>query len=40
MTIFLIDRYLEVDGLMLKRSRFQLLGVTAMFTASKVNGNN
>jgi len=36
MTIFLIDRYLQVDGLMLKRSRFQLLGVTAMFTASKV----
>jgi len=36
MTIFLIDRYLQAEGLTVKRNRFQLLGVTAMFTASKV----
>lgn len=36
MTIFIIDRYLQVDGLLIKRNKFQLLGVTAMFTASKV----
>jgi len=35
MTIFLIDRYLQVEGHGLKRTKFQLLGVTAMFTASK-----
>jgi len=36
MTIFMIDRYLQAEGLTVKRNRFQLLGVTAMFTASKV----
>jgi len=36
MTIFLIDRYLQVEGLTLKRNKFQLLGVSAMFIASKV----
>jgi len=36
MTIFIIDRYLQADGLHLKRNKFQLLGVTCMFTASKV----
>merc|ERR1711962_1774439 len=34
MTIFLIDRYLQAEGLTVKRNRFQLLGVTAMFTAT------
>ena len=36
MTIFLIDRYLQVEGLTLKRDQLQLVGVTAMFTACKV----
>jgi hypothetical protein len=36
MAISLIDRYLQVDGLSLKRNRFQLIGVSAMFIASKV----
>lgn len=36
MTIYIIDRYLQADGLTIRRNRFQLLGVTAMFTASKV----
>jgi len=36
MTIFIIDRYLQAEGLHLKRNKFQLLGVTCMFTASKI----
>merc|ERR1712002_500283 len=36
MTVFIIDRYLQTEGLHLKRNKFQLLGVTCMFTASKV----
>jgi len=36
MTVFIIDRYLQAEGLHLKRNKFQLLGVTCMFTASKV----
>merc|ERR1712121_599720 len=36
MTIFIIDRFLQAEGLHLKRNKFQLLGVTCMFTASKV----
>ena len=36
MTIFLIDRYLQAEGLTLKRDQLQLVGVTAMFTACKV----
>jgi len=36
MTIFIIDRYLMLDGMSVKRGKFQLLGVAAMFTASKV----
>jgi len=36
MTIFMIDRYLMLDGMSMKRGKFQLLGVAAMFTASKV----
>ena len=37
MAIFIIDRYLQVEGLTLKRNRFQLIGVSAMFIASKVS---
>ena len=37
MTIFIIDRFLQAEGLSLKRNRFQLLGVSAMFIASKVS---
>jgi len=36
MTIYIIDRYMTLDGMSIKRSKFQLLGVAAMFTASKV----
>jgi len=36
MTVFIIDRYLSLDGMSVKRGKFQLLGVSAMFTASKV----
>jgi len=36
MTIFIIDRYLMLDGMSVKRGKFQLLGVSAMFLASKV----
>eukprot|EP00088_Acartia_fossae_P026546 TRINITY_DN2736_c0_g1_i5.p1 TRINITY_DN2736_c0_g1~~TRINITY_DN2736_c0_g1_i5.p1 ORF type:complete len:365 (-),score=46.79 TRINITY_DN2736_c0_g1_i5:497-1591(-) len=37
MAIFIIDLYLQSpEGLNLKRSKLQLLGVTAMFTASKI----
>ena len=37
MAIFIIDRYLQIEGLTLKRNRFQLIGVSAMFIASKVS---
>ena len=37
MAIFIIDRFLQVEGLTLKRNRFQLIGVSAMFIASKVS---
>jgi len=36
MTIYIIDRYMTLDGMSIRRSKFQLLGVAAMFTASKV----
>jgi len=36
MTVFIIDRYLTLDGMSVKRGKFQLLGVAAMFVASKV----
>jgi len=36
LTIFMIDKFLESDGVTIKRSRLQLVGVSAMFTASKV----
>jgi len=36
MTVAIIDRFLQVDGLTIRRNKLQLVGVTAMFIASKV----
>ncbi len=36
LTIYMIDKFLESEGLTIKRNRLQLVGVAAMFTASKV----
>jgi len=36
LTIFLLDRYMQLDGINVKRDGYQLVGVTAMFTASKI----
>jgi hypothetical protein len=36
MSVFILDCYLQVDGLWLKRNQLQLVGVTSMFIASKV----
>eukprot|EP00092_Neocalanus_flemingeri_P001500 GFUD01001601.1.p1 GENE.GFUD01001601.1~~GFUD01001601.1.p1 ORF type:complete len:387 (-),score=93.99 GFUD01001601.1:167-1327(-) len=36
MTIYIIDKYLQVEGLTIKRNKLQLVGVSAMFIASKV----
>lgn len=36
LTIYLLDRYMQLDGRNVKRNRYQLVGVTAMFTASKI----
>jgi len=36
MTVFIIDCFLQAEGLLLKRNQLQLVGVTAMFIASKV----
>jgi len=36
MTIFLIDRYLQAEGKTVKRDQLQLVGVTSMFIACKV----
>jgi len=35
-TIYIIDRYLQQEGMHVKRNKLQLVGVTAMFLASKV----
>jgi len=35
-TIYIIDRYLQQEGVHVKRNKLQLVGVTAMFLASKV----
>merc|ERR1711970_369790 len=35
LAIFLLDRFMQLDGVHIKRSRYQLVGVTALFTASK-----
>jgi len=36
MTVFIVDCFLQAEGLLLKRTQLQLVGVTAMFLASKV----
>merc|ERR1712059_91979 len=36
MTVFIVDCFLQAEGLLLKRNQLQLVGVTAMFLASKV----
>jgi len=36
MTVAIIDRFLQVEGLTIRRNKLQLVGVTAMFIASKV----
>jgi len=36
LTIFMLDRYMQLDGCYVKRNRYQLVGVTALFTASKI----
>jgi len=36
LTIFMLDRYMQLDGINIKRNRYQLVGVTALFTASKI----
>lgn len=36
MTVYIIDKYLQVEGLTIRRNKLQLLGVSAMFIASKV----
>jgi cyclin B len=35
LTIAILDRFLSLDGLRVKRQKLQLVGVTAMFIASK-----
>jgi len=36
MTIFIIDKFLQVEGFTVRRNKLQLVGVSAMFIASKV----
>lgn len=36
LTIFMIDKFLQTEGPAIKRNKLQLVGVAAMFTASKV----
>merc|ERR1719425_47230 len=36
MTVYIIDKYLQAEGLTIRRNKLQLLGVSAMFIASKV----
>lgn len=36
MTVAIIDRFLQVEGFTIRRNKLQLVGVTAMFVASKV----
>ena len=35
LTVAILDRYLSAEGLKVKRQKLQLIGVTAMFVASK-----
>merc|ERR1712029_619518 len=36
MTVYIIDKFLQTEGHTIRRNKLQLLGVTCMFTASKV----
>merc|ERR1711881_34985 len=36
MTVYVIDKFLQTEGYSIKRNKLQLVGVTAMFLASKV----
>merc|ERR1712061_78113 len=36
MTIYIIDKFLQVEGFTVRRNKLQLVGVSAMFIASKV----
>merc|ERR1712121_467409 len=36
MTIYIIDKFLQAEGFTIKRNKLQLVGVSAMFLASKV----
>jgi len=36
MTIYIIDKFLQVEGFTIRRNKLQLVGVSAMFIASKV----
>merc|ERR1719244_1282889 len=36
MTIYIIDKFLQAEGFTIKRNKLQLVGVSAMFIASKV----
>lgn len=36
MTVYVIDKFMQVEGYSIKRNKLQLVGVTAMFLASKV----
>jgi len=36
MTVYIIDKFLQVEGLTIRRNKLQLVGVSAMFIASKV----
>merc|ERR1712001_120890 len=36
MTIYIIDKFLQVEGFAIRRNKLQLVGVSAMFIASKV----
>jgi hypothetical protein len=35
LTVAILDRYLSAEGLKVKRQKLQLIGVSAMFVASK-----
>eukprot|EP00088_Acartia_fossae_P023791 TRINITY_DN247_c0_g1_i4.p1 TRINITY_DN247_c0_g1~~TRINITY_DN247_c0_g1_i4.p1 ORF type:complete len:362 (-),score=63.11 TRINITY_DN247_c0_g1_i4:132-1217(-) len=36
LAIYMLDRYMQLDGINVKRNRYQLVGTTALFTASKI----
>ena len=38
MTVAIIDRFLQAEGLTIRRNKLQLVGVSAMLIASKVGG--